>query len=146
MIQRDDVEFAAEGGVTLRGWLFVPDGPAPHPAITMAHGAWTSKVFGLFRWRSVTPTPKRRRCCMCPRRVCWSPAMSSTTVCTHGSHGVGMGGLPDSAGVTSGAFLFAEAGVATGARRAALAAAVTGRGASLAGDDRPSNTRSAMRG
>ena len=24
--------------MTLRGWLFVPHGPPPHPAITMAHG------------------------------------------------------------------------------------------------------------
>jgi dienelactone hydrolase len=38
MVERMDVEFAAEGPVTLRGWLFVPDGPGPHPAITMAHG------------------------------------------------------------------------------------------------------------
>src|SRR3981189_3750756 len=38
MVQRQDVEFTAEGGVTLRGWLFVPEGPGRHPAITMAHG------------------------------------------------------------------------------------------------------------
>src|SRR5262245_9112976 len=38
MVERMDVEFDAEGPVTLRGWLFVPDGPGPHPAITMAHG------------------------------------------------------------------------------------------------------------
>ena len=31
MVQRQDVEFAAEGGVTLRGWLFVPDGPGSAP-------------------------------------------------------------------------------------------------------------------
>lgn len=37
-MQRRDVEFAAEGGVTLRGWPFMPDGPPPCPAITMAHG------------------------------------------------------------------------------------------------------------
>jgi uncharacterized protein len=37
-MQRDDVEFDAEGGVKLRGWLFVPEGSGPHPAITMAHG------------------------------------------------------------------------------------------------------------
>ena len=37
-MNRKDVEFNAEGGVKLRGWLFVPDGPGPFPAITMAHG------------------------------------------------------------------------------------------------------------
>jgi fermentation-respiration switch protein FrsA (DUF1100 family) len=35
---REDVEFDAEG-VTLRGWLYTPDGASgPHPAIVMAHG------------------------------------------------------------------------------------------------------------
>jgi len=35
---RHDVEFDAEG-VTLRGWLYVPDGAsAPAPAVVMAHG------------------------------------------------------------------------------------------------------------
>lgn len=38
MATREDVEFEAESGVTLRGWLYLPDGPGPHPAITMAHG------------------------------------------------------------------------------------------------------------
>jgi cephalosporin-C deacetylase-like acetyl esterase len=38
MVQRQDVEFAAEGDVTLRCWVFVPEGPGPHPGITMAHG------------------------------------------------------------------------------------------------------------
>jgi uncharacterized protein len=50
MVQRQDVEFGAEGGVTLRGWLFVPDGPAPHPAITMAHGFAGVKEHGLERF------------------------------------------------------------------------------------------------
>jgi fermentation-respiration switch protein FrsA (DUF1100 family) len=47
MVQRQDVEFPVEGGKTLRGWLFVPDGPAPHPAITMAHGFAGVKEHGL---------------------------------------------------------------------------------------------------
>lgn len=47
MTERQDVEFEAEGGVTLRGWLFVPDGPGPHPAITMAHGYAGVKEHGL---------------------------------------------------------------------------------------------------
>jgi cephalosporin-C deacetylase-like acetyl esterase len=38
MVERMDVEFAACGDVTLRGWLYLPSGPGPHPAITMAHG------------------------------------------------------------------------------------------------------------
>ena len=50
MVQRQDVEFTVEGGVTLRGWLFVPDGPAPHPAITMAHGFAGVKEHGLERF------------------------------------------------------------------------------------------------
>src|SRR5205823_2533977 len=35
---RRDIEFSAEG-VTLRGWLYLPDsGGPPHPAVVMAHG------------------------------------------------------------------------------------------------------------
>jgi len=52
-VQRQDVEFAAEGGVTLRGWLFVPDGSGPHPAITMAHGFAGVKEHGLERFARV---------------------------------------------------------------------------------------------
>jgi fermentation-respiration switch protein FrsA (DUF1100 family) len=47
MIQRKDIQFEADGGVTLRGWLFLPDGPGPHPAITMAHGYAGVKEHGL---------------------------------------------------------------------------------------------------
>jgi fermentation-respiration switch protein FrsA (DUF1100 family) len=50
IVRRQDVEFPVEGGVTLRGWLFVPDGPAPHPAITMAHGFAGVKEHGLERF------------------------------------------------------------------------------------------------
>jgi hypothetical protein len=53
MVQRQDVEFPVEGGVMLRGWLFVPDGPAPHPAITMAHGFAGVKEHGLERFARV---------------------------------------------------------------------------------------------
>ena len=36
---RKDIEFRAEDGVTLRGWLYVPDtGSDPHPTVVMAHG------------------------------------------------------------------------------------------------------------
>ncbi len=47
MVQRRDVEFTGEGGVTLRGWLFEPDGAGPYPAITMAHGFAGVKEHGL---------------------------------------------------------------------------------------------------
>ncbi|MEW2500639.1 alpha/beta hydrolase [Amycolatopsis sp. CA-161197] len=47
MTTRNDVEFAGEDGVTLRGWLFVPDQPGPRPAITMAHGYAGVKEHGL---------------------------------------------------------------------------------------------------
>jgi uncharacterized protein len=50
MVQRQDVEFAVEGGVTLRGWLFVPDAPGLHPGITMAHGFAGVKEHGLERF------------------------------------------------------------------------------------------------
>jgi hypothetical protein len=48
--ERRDVEFQAEGGVTLRGWLFLPAGSGPHPAITMAHGYAGIKEHGLERY------------------------------------------------------------------------------------------------
>jgi uncharacterized protein len=50
MVRRENVEFAAEGDVILRGWLFTPEGPGPHPAITMAHGFAGVKEHGLERF------------------------------------------------------------------------------------------------
>jgi uncharacterized protein len=50
MVQRMDVEFPVEGDVALRGWLLVPDGTGPHPAITMAHGFAGVKEHGLDRF------------------------------------------------------------------------------------------------
>ncbi|MEU6572598.1 alpha/beta hydrolase [Streptomyces sp. NPDC046805] len=50
MAERTDIAFTAEGGVTLRGWLFLPDGPGPHPAVTMAHGYAGVKEHGLERF------------------------------------------------------------------------------------------------
>lgn len=45
---RDDVEFAAEDGVALRGWLYRPDdGDGPHPVIVMAHGFSATKEMHL---------------------------------------------------------------------------------------------------
>jgi cephalosporin-C deacetylase-like acetyl esterase len=53
MAQRQDVEFTAEGDVTLRGWLFVPDVSGPRPAITMAHGYAGVRDHGLERFARV---------------------------------------------------------------------------------------------
>jgi fermentation-respiration switch protein FrsA (DUF1100 family)/ketosteroid isomerase-like protein len=50
MTQRVDIAFTAEGGVTLRGWLYLPEGPGPHPAITMGHGYACMKEHGLERF------------------------------------------------------------------------------------------------
>jgi fermentation-respiration switch protein FrsA (DUF1100 family) len=48
MVERRNVEFEAEGGVKLRGWLFVPSsGPGPYPAVTMAHGYAGIKEQGI---------------------------------------------------------------------------------------------------
>ncbi|GAA2645385.1 alpha/beta hydrolase [Streptomyces lunalinharesii] len=47
MVERTDIEFEADAAVTLRGWLYLPDGPGPHPAITMAHGYAGVKEHGL---------------------------------------------------------------------------------------------------
>jgi fermentation-respiration switch protein FrsA (DUF1100 family) len=53
MVERQDVEFPVEGDVMLRGWLFLPDGEGPHPAITMAHGLAGVKEHGLDRFARV---------------------------------------------------------------------------------------------
>jgi uncharacterized protein len=50
MSERIEVGFDAEGGVTLAGWLYLPGGPGPHPAITMAHGYAGVKEHGLERF------------------------------------------------------------------------------------------------
>ena len=50
MAERRNVEFAVEGGVTLRDWLFVPGAKGPAPAITMAHGYAGVKELGLERF------------------------------------------------------------------------------------------------
>ena len=48
MFQKEDVRFAAEGGIELSAWLFIPERqPAPLPAITMAHGYAGTKYHGL---------------------------------------------------------------------------------------------------
>src|SRR5277367_1555764 len=50
MAERENIEFEVEGGVTLRGWLFVPGGKGPAPAITMAHGYAGVKEHGMERF------------------------------------------------------------------------------------------------
>src|SRR5271170_6862313 len=47
MVEQRDVEFVVEGNVTLRAWLFVPDGPGPRAAVTMAHGFAGIREHGL---------------------------------------------------------------------------------------------------
>src|ERR1700758_1856052 len=48
MFDRTDVEFDAESGLKLRGWLFVPEKTSgPRPAVTMAHGYAGVKEHGL---------------------------------------------------------------------------------------------------
>ncbi|MBW0102547.1 alpha/beta hydrolase [Pseudonocardia sp. KRD291] len=44
---RQDTEFTADDGTVLRGWLYLPDGPGPHSAISMAHGYAGTRRHGL---------------------------------------------------------------------------------------------------
>src|ERR1700693_5730934 len=50
MAERRNIEFGVEGGVTLRGWLFVPGAEGPAPTITMAHGYAGLKEHGMERF------------------------------------------------------------------------------------------------
>jgi dienelactone hydrolase len=50
MAESRNIEFGVEGGVTLRGWLFVPNAKGPAPAITMAHGYAGVKEHGIERF------------------------------------------------------------------------------------------------
>ena len=51
---RRDISFKTEDGVTLRGWLYVPDGAAgPVPAVVMAHGFSAVKEMYLDRYAEV---------------------------------------------------------------------------------------------
>ena len=38
MTSRRDIEFPAEDGTVLRGWLYEPEGGGPSPTVVMAHG------------------------------------------------------------------------------------------------------------
>lgn len=41
------IEFNADDGAPLRGWIVTPDGPGPHPAVVMTHGAGGYKEWHL---------------------------------------------------------------------------------------------------
>ncbi|MFD0147958.1 alpha/beta hydrolase [Streptomyces sp. NPDC055721] len=47
MTLRERVDIPAEGAVTLRGTLYLPESPGPHPAITMAHGYGGTTKHGI---------------------------------------------------------------------------------------------------
>jgi predicted acyl esterase len=47
MADRLNITFPADGGVHLSGWLYVPAGDGPFPAITMAHGYGGTIYHGL---------------------------------------------------------------------------------------------------
>jgi uncharacterized protein len=51
---RRDIEFPAHDGVTLRGWLYRPEGgDAPGPGVVMAHGFSATKEMALDRYADV---------------------------------------------------------------------------------------------
>ena len=50
MISKVDVRIAAEGGMELGAWLFVPGAAGRSPAITMAHGFAGTKEHGIERF------------------------------------------------------------------------------------------------
>ncbi len=54
---RTDVEFPGFGGVTLRGWLYQPEGAdGPAPALVMAHGFSATRHMGLAAFAEVFST------------------------------------------------------------------------------------------
>ena len=42
-----NIEFLADDGTPLRGWIVTPDGPGPHPVVVMTHGAGGYKEWHL---------------------------------------------------------------------------------------------------
>jgi fermentation-respiration switch protein FrsA (DUF1100 family) len=42
-----NIEFLADDGIPLRGWVVTPDGPGPHPVVVMTHGAGGYKEWHL---------------------------------------------------------------------------------------------------
>ena len=63
MTQRIDVEFTADDGVTLGGWLFLPEGQGPHPAITMAHGYAGTREHGIESFARLFAEAGSPSCC-----------------------------------------------------------------------------------
>ncbi len=60
MTHRADAEFTADDGTGPSGWVFLPDGPGPRPAITMAHGCAGTREHGhepAARTSRVSPAP-----------------------------------------------------------------------------------------
>jgi fermentation-respiration switch protein FrsA (DUF1100 family) len=57
MVERTDVELAAEGGITLRAWLFQPDRHGPNPATHLDRpGLPDSLLMIVATHDTVTPT------------------------------------------------------------------------------------------
>ena len=50
MTSRRDIEFPAEDGTVLRGWLYEPEGGGPSPTVVMAHGFSAVKEMYLDRF------------------------------------------------------------------------------------------------
>ena len=50
MVVKSDLRIPTERGIELGGWLFLPEGHGPHPAITMAHGFAGTKEHGIERF------------------------------------------------------------------------------------------------
>jgi cephalosporin-C deacetylase-like acetyl esterase len=48
--RREDTAFTADDGTVLRGWLYSPDAPGPHAAISMAHGYAGTRHHGIDRF------------------------------------------------------------------------------------------------
>ena len=62
---RKDVEFKSEDGVTLRGWLYLPDGARGRvPAIVMAHGFSAVKENYLDKYAEVYAAAGNRGPCL----------------------------------------------------------------------------------
>ncbi|HTI75349.1 MAG TPA: alpha/beta fold hydrolase, partial [Mycobacterium sp.] len=45
--RRTDVRIPAGGGEEIDAWMYLPDGPGPHPVVVMAHGIGGVKAAGL---------------------------------------------------------------------------------------------------
>jgi hypothetical protein len=50
MVSKIDVTVPADRGIDLGAWLFLPEGPGIHPAITMAHGFAGTREHGIERF------------------------------------------------------------------------------------------------